>query len=90
MGTSVPEIDGFLIEKVQEALKEKGMEVTEVDSNFDLFQSGAFDSMGFVSLITSIESRFGIEMDFSDLEPDQFTKLGGLGMVVAKSLSEQP
>lgn len=80
------EIKEFLKLKIQEAAREKGVAVKEVDESFDLFQSGVFDSMGFVSLIGAIENKFSIEMDFSELEPEDFSTLNGLGSVVAKGI----
>ena len=49
-----------------------------LDDDFDLMNSGLFDSVAFMELITDIEDTLDIELDFDDLDPEEFTSLGGL------------
>lgn len=74
---------GFILTRIVEACENKGIQADGIDDGFDLFSTGAFDSLGFVSLVTSIEDQFGIELDFSELDPEAFTTLGGLASVVS-------
>lgn len=77
------EIREFLMKKVQARLSKMGESPLALDDDFNLVNSGVVDSMGFLTLITEVESAFGIEIDFSDYEPSEFTTLGGFARYAA-------
>jgi len=79
------EARSFIVAKIQSSFQGKEISVEAIEDSFDLFESGAFDSLAFVSLITSVEQHFGIELDFSEIDPAEFTTLGGLTAVIAAS-----
>lgn len=76
----------FIADKVRKAAEEKSLPAEDLSNDFDLFTTGAFDSLGFVSLVTSIEQEFDVELDFSELDPEAFTTLGGLAEVVQAAI----
>jgi acyl carrier protein len=63
-------------------------ELNEIDDTFSLIDSGALDSVGFVALLTSIQARFDVDLQFSGADPDEFTTLGGLIHLVLHSVEK--
>jgi len=51
--------------------------------DLDLRRDGLVDSLGFVQLLTALETRLGHPIDLSDLDPDQLTKVGALARHIA-------
>ena len=51
--------------------------------DLDLRRDGLVDSLGFVQLLTALETRLGHPIDLSDLDPDQLTKIGPLARHIA-------
>jgi acyl carrier protein len=50
----------------------------ELRDDFDLRGAGLIDSLGFVQLISDLESRLGYQVDLADLDPADLTKVGPL------------
>jgi acyl carrier protein len=46
--------------------------------DFDLVREGALDSLGFIKLISELEKRLGIQIDFDGMDSEQVTVLGPL------------
>ena len=90
MQSRATEATEFIHEKIRAACAQKGIQVNMHGDDFDLFQSGVFDSLGFVSLVTALEQKFGNELDFSEIDPEQFTTVKGLANVVAKASPTGP
>jgi len=78
------EIRAFLCDETDRIAQEKGIDVPELDDGFNLLESGLVDSIGLLDLLTAVENRFSIQVDFSDLDPEEFTTLGGLAASLAK------
>jgi len=78
------EIRAFLCDEIDRIAQEKGIDVPELDDGFNLLESGLVDSIGLLDLLTAVENRFSIQVDFSDLDPEEFTTLGGLAASLAK------
>lgn len=55
-----------------------GLSLAEVDRNTSLISQGALDSLSFLEFLTAIEDRFGIELDFSEMDPDEFSSVDRL------------
>jgi acyl carrier protein len=43
-----------------------------------LLNQGILDSMSFLEFIVDIESAFNIELDFSELDPSEFTSIDNI------------
>ncbi len=65
----IDEIRSFLIE---EKLMDSDATLTETDS---LLEEGVIDSLGIQTLVSFIESQYGITVDEDDLMPDNFDSL---------------
>ena len=68
----------YILQKVEELSSQSGRNIGDVDDDFNLLQSGLIDSLAFLELVMTVEKEFDLEIDFSDLDPTEFTTLGGL------------
>jgi len=55
----------------------------ELQDDLDLRASGLVDSLGFLQLISDLESQLGYRVDLADLNPADLTKLGPLSRHIA-------
>lgn len=69
-------VRGFLLAEVADQLAALGMSPEEVPDDFDLLAQGALDSLGLVELIAAVEDRYGVELDFEDLDPESLGVVG--------------
>ena len=56
----------------------------DLPDEFDLRAEGVVDSLGFIELVTEIETRLGCQIDFEGLEPELLTRLGPLARYIAE------
>jgi len=47
----------------------------EINSNSDLFESGAIDSMGIIELVVFLEEKFDVSLDAAQMTADNFRTL---------------
>lgn len=59
----------------------------DAPADFDLLGNGTVDSFGLVELLAGVEERFGVEIDFDELDPDDMTMVGPLTTYFASRLS---
>ena len=78
MKASLEEIKAHIKEKLALAAKRKNLDVGQLHDNENFFEFGILDSLGFLELVASVEERFGLEVDFSEADPVEFTHLNGL------------
>jgi acyl carrier protein len=78
-------IRAFVIEELDDVLRESGVDPREVGEEFDLLTSGVVDSLGMIELVLALNERFGLDVDFEGLDPEKFTVLGPLASYVARS-----
>jgi len=78
-------VKGRLLEKVQLL----GLDEPELSDDLHLTGSGIFDSMDFFALITDAEEHFGMEIDFTEHDPAEFTTLGGFIRCVMASAGDK-
>ena len=64
-----------LIEILEPRLKELGLTRMDIDRKTSLLEQGILDSISFLEFMMKIESEFNIELDFSELEPSEFTSI---------------
>jgi len=84
MVLSAEDVRSLVLEKLQPSLEAKGLRAEEVPDNFDLLTEGVIDSMGVLQLISAVEARFGIAVDFEDLDPENLTVIGPFCRHIAK------
>ncbi len=78
----------FVEGKLKDKVRLLGLEVPDLTDDLPLTGSGIFDSMDFFGLITDVEEEFGVEVDFTEHEPSEFTTLAGFVRCVIKSAGE--
>jgi acyl carrier protein len=71
------QIRAVVLEALSEPLARAGLDPAGLHDDFPLFESGLIDSFGFLNLITALEEKLGIAVDFDGLSPEEFTQLGG-------------
>lgn len=72
------EVRRFVISELHASFKENGVDVAAVADDFDLMKMGVIDSIGLINLLGSIDDRFGIEVDYEDMDTDDITVIGPL------------
>jgi len=67
-------IQRVLNSRIKQACDKNGLDYTKYQDNpdLDLLESGMFDSLGFLELITSLENELNIEIDLSEYDPAEF------------------
>lgn len=77
-----------LIDRVVQWVRQNGHKKDQMDGligpETDLFASGLLDSLGFVDLITFIESQEGCRVDLVDADPSEFAIVKGLCRLALK------
>jgi acyl carrier protein len=82
MTSSAAEVRAYILASLATPLAAKGLDPHEVPDSFDLLIEGVIDSFGIVELVGQLEERFGFEIDFSDLDADDLTRIGPLSRYV--------
>ena len=72
------DLRGFIMARLEQVAGEKGLTLGPVEETSDLLALGVLDSLGFVQMLMAMEGEFGLEMDLAELDPEEFTTLGGL------------
>ena len=78
-----PDPKALILECLAHAESPLGLEAAAVPDSFDLRAEGVIDSLGFVRLLTELESRLGFEIDLADLDPADLTIIGPLSAHIA-------
>ena len=73
-------IAGLINDKLQ-------VEVSSIDT--DLFETGVLDSLAFVELLTLLEQEFNVNVEFNDLEIENFSTIRNLGQFVLERTRRQ-
>lgn len=73
---------------LRERAEELGIEISDINGEFRLFDSGILDSMGFVSLVARLEDHFSAQIDFTLLPPESFSTVSGLATTLADAESQ--
>ncbi len=81
---STEQVRSFLLDRFNETFTSMGISPGEVPDDFDLLAEGFIDSFGIVELISDVEERFGFEIDFEDLDPEDLTVIGPFSRFVAE------
>ncbi len=79
------EVRSFLLASLSGRLDAEEIKRLSQEGDVDLVGSGVISSLDFIGLISSIEEKFGVEIDFERHDPSQYTTLAGLANLVALS-----
>lgn len=67
----------FMLVTLQPRMTLLDFAASELTDDFSIVGSGLLDSMAFVEFVGSFEQQFGIELDFQDMDPSEYTTVGG-------------
>lgn len=73
----------FVLGRLESHLATRGIEPDGLPDDFDLLTEGVIDSFGIVELVMQLEKRYGFEIDFSELDADDLTRIGPLSRHVS-------
>jgi acyl carrier protein len=65
-----------VVELLADQLTARGLDGDALPDDFDLLGEELIDSFGLLELITALEERFGLELDFEDMDDEDLTVLG--------------
>lgn len=80
-------MDGSIlyVEKLRKFISEITFtEIEKIKDNTLLFEEGIFDSLGFLSLISFLNDEFGIEVDNTELNEENFESIKAVVEFIAK------
>lgn len=83
MNANADAIRDFVYARIREAAKASWKPAPELDDDFNLIESGLFDSLGFVELLSAVEKEFEISID----PAEDLTLLGNLVRAAADAAS---
>ena len=78
-------VRAFLVGQYGSQIRGKGFDPGGLPDDFDFLLKGVIDSLGVLQMIGELEKRFQIELDMSNLDPEQLTILGPLSRYVAEA-----
>ena len=78
------EVRAFVLGELAEPLAELGLLPEQVRDDLDLLSSGVIDSLGLIELTEAVRERFGLDIDFEELDPEGLTVLGSFSRHVAE------
>lgn len=81
-------ITATLFSLMSERLKKLGITSGDIDLNESLLGQGIFDSMGFIEYIAEIEETFDIEIDFEEMDAEDFTSIEQLTAIIEQTKNE--
>lgn len=68
-------------------IRKRGGDIDPSKMEENLIESGIIDSFGFLELLMSIEQEFNAQINFTELDPSEFTTLEGLTHHCSKAIS---
>lgn len=71
-------IRDLLVDLLQDQARRAGLDVTDIDDDTDVLGSGVIDSLAFVDLLITVESRLGASLALDQLDFEQIDSLGTL------------
>lgn len=82
-GVTADTVRAFIGESLERELTAIGVTADDLSEQLDLHATGVVDSFGILELITAVEERFDLEIDFEELDPEDLTVVGPFCRFVA-------
>jgi len=79
------QVRAVVLEELSEPIAALGLEPDQLPDDFDLLTTGVIDSLGLIELIVAVNERFGLDIDFEELDPESLTVLGPFSHYVASA-----
>ncbi len=84
--TAAMDVRAFLLAQYAEPLAKHGVSTEQVSDGFDLLREGIIDSLGILDMVAALEERFGMTIDFENMEAEQLTRVGALSRYVEAAI----
>ncbi len=82
MNEVMAEVKEKLIGLLVARLDSLGLDASDVNGDLNLITTGILDSVSFLEFIAEVEDELGIELDFGELDPSNFTSIGALAKII--------
>jgi len=73
---SAAEVKEFIASYLVESLRENDMSPDDFTDDLDLMKRGLIDSIDLINLVSAIEERFKITVDFEEMDTENLTVVG--------------
>ena len=83
------EVRSFLLEHFSLTIAAIGRNSVDLGNEFDLLRAGVIDSLGVLEMISAVEQRFNITVDFEPMDPAELTRLEKFSSFVAENAVEK-
>lgn len=81
------QVRAFVLQHFSASITANGLNPADIADDCDLLAAGIVDSLGVIEMISAVEHRFRITVDFEPMDPEDFTVLGKFSRFVAKHAS---
>ena len=78
----------YLLEYFALNIAAVGLDPKALGDNFDFLRAGVIDSLGVLEMISAVENRFKISVDFEMMNPADLTVLDKFSSFVAENASD--
>jgi acyl carrier protein len=79
------DVRSFLLEHFALTIAANGLDPGALGRDFDLLRAGVIDSLGVLEMISAVEERFKIHVDFESMDPADLTVLDRFSAFVAEN-----
>ncbi len=84
----VDRMKAIVLACLEEPISALGLRPETLPDDFDILAEGVIDSLGFIRLISEVETQLGFPIGFDDMDPDHLTVLGPLCRYLAGKHSQ--
>lgn len=78
MNKEIDTIKDFIVDFISSETTNANLNTNDLKNNVNLIEMKILDSIKFLELLTSIEDEYQLDLDFSELDPSEFTTIDGL------------
>ena len=82
------EVKEVILKCLQSRMNIMGMEASPINEAQSLTQSGVLDSFAFLAFLSDVENELKIELDYSELDPSEFTSVKSIHLLFARILNK--
>ena len=82
---SASDVRSYLLQRFALMIAANGLDPGALGRDFDLLRAGVIDSLGVLEMISAVEQRFGIRVDFETMDPADLTVLEKFCSFVAEN-----
>lgn len=75
--------DGEVLQGISSLLRDH-LNLAPPSADYDLLATGLLDSLAFVTLLLGLERRFGLSIDFNELDLDDFRTMSSIAAYVVE------